>query len=54
MITMSYEAVSEFSKSWGLVYLVVMFVVVFAYAFWPRNGQTFDRAAQVPLDKDEV
>ena len=51
---MTYEAVSECSKSWGLVYLVVMFLAVCAYAFWPRNGKTFDRAAQVPLDKDEV
>jgi cytochrome c oxidase cbb3-type subunit 4 len=53
-MAMTYEAVSEFSKSWGLVYLVVMFLGVCAYAFWPRNGQTFDRASQVPLDKDDV
>lgn len=51
---MTYEAVSEFSKSWGLVYLVVMFLSVCAYAFWPRNKDTFDRASQMPLDKDEV
>lgn len=51
---MTYEVVSEFSKSWGLVYLVVMFLGVCAYAFWPRNSQTFDRAAQTPLDKDDV
>ena len=51
---MTYEAVSELSKSWGLVYLVVLFLSVCAYAFWPRNSKTFDRAAQTPLDKDDV
>lgn len=51
---MTYEAISEFSKSWGLVYLMVMFVSVCAYAFWPRNQQKFDEAARLPLEKDEV
>ena len=51
---MSYDEVATFSKSWGLVYLTVMFLVVCAYALWPRNKQKFDRAAQMPLDKDEL
>jgi len=24
------------------------------YALWPRNKKTFDRAAQMPLDKDDM
>ncbi len=51
---MSYDEVATFSKSWGLVYLSVMFRAVCAYALWPRNKQKFDRAAQMPLDKDEL
>ena len=51
---MSYDEITTFSKSWGLVYLTMMFLTVCAYALWPRNQQKFDRAAQMPLDKDEV
>jgi cytochrome c oxidase cbb3-type subunit 4 len=51
---MSYDEIATFSKSWGLVYLTVMFLAVCAYALWPRNKQKFDRAAQMPLDKDEL
>ena len=46
---MTYDEIATFSKSWGLVYLTVMFLVVCAYALWPRNQQKFDRAAQMPL-----
>jgi cytochrome c oxidase cbb3-type subunit IV len=51
---MTYDEIATFSKSWGLVYLTVLFLVVCAYALWPRNQKKFDRAAQMPLDKDEV
>jgi len=51
---MDYDTVSAFAKSWGLVYLMAVFVGVCVYAFWPRNKATFDRAAQMPLDKDDV
>jgi cytochrome c oxidase cbb3-type subunit 4 len=51
---MTYETLATFAKSWGLVYLMVMFLAVCAYALWPRNQQKFDRAARMPLDKDDV
>ena len=50
---MSYETVSSLSMSWGLVYLVLLFVGVAVYAFWPRNKGKFDRAARMPLDEDD-
>jgi len=50
---MDYEAISTFSKSWGLVYMVVLFAGVVLYAFWPRNKATFDKAAHVPLEEDD-
>ncbi|MBI1212625.1 MAG: CcoQ/FixQ family Cbb3-type cytochrome c oxidase assembly chaperone [Alphaproteobacteria bacterium] len=50
---MDYETVSTFAKSWGVVYFMLMFVAVCAYAFWPRNKEKFDRAANIPLNEDE-
>ena len=49
---MTYQTVSGFAQTWGLVFLVVMFLIALAYALWPGNRDRFRRAAQVPLDDD--
>ena len=49
---MDYESTSLFAQTWGLVFLVIMFVVATAYALWPRNKDKFDKAARMPLDED--
>jgi len=49
---MEYQAVAEFAQTWGLVYLVVLFVGVVAYALWPSNRRKFDDAARIPLKED--
>ena len=48
----AYEDVLAFAQSWGAVYFTLMFLVAFAYAWWPKNRQHFDAAAHIPL-KDE-
>ncbi len=48
-----YGAIATFAKSWGLVYLLVLFVGAIAYAYWPRNKAKFDKAARMPLEEDE-
>ncbi|NOT42844.1 MAG: cbb3-type cytochrome c oxidase subunit 3 [Alphaproteobacteria bacterium] len=50
---MDYHAFAEFARSWGVVYLMVLFLAGCAYAFWPRNQAKFDRAARMPLDEDQ-
>lgn len=47
-----YETLSHFAQTWGLVYLVLMFLGVLAYAFWPGNRDKFDRAAKQILEED--
>ena len=49
---MTYETVSAFSQSWGLVFLVILFIGACAYALWPGNGERFKRAAQLPFEED--
>jgi cytochrome c oxidase cbb3-type subunit IV len=34
-----------FSKSFGLLYLVGLSIVVVIYAYWPSNKREFDEAA---------
>lgn len=50
---MSYQAASEFARSWGLVLLMAMFVAAVAYALWPSNRARFERAARLPLEDEE-
>lgn len=49
---MDYQTVSAFSQTWGLVFLVVMFLTAVAYALWPSNRAKFKKAAHVPLEED--
>lgn len=49
---MSYETVSAFAQTYGLIFLVAMFVCVLVYALWPGNKHKFRAAARRPLDED--
>jgi len=49
---MSFETISAFAQTWGLVYLVALFVAVLVYAFRPANRKTFEAAARRPLEED--
>jgi cytochrome c oxidase cbb3-type subunit 4 len=48
----TYRALAEFAQTWGLVYFVVVFLVVLAYALWPSRKAEFDEAARLPLSED--
>ncbi|MFT6559094.1 cbb3-type cytochrome oxidase subunit 3 [Sneathiella sp.] len=50
---MSFQEVSVFAQTYGLVYLFVLFLIVVAYALWPKNKEKFDHAAKIPLDEKE-
>jgi cytochrome c oxidase cbb3-type subunit 4 len=49
---MTYESVSHFAQTWGLVYLVGMFVAVLFYACRPGNRKKFEDAARIPFEED--
>ncbi len=49
---MTYALLSSFAQTGGLLYFVVLFLGVLAYALWPRNRESFDHAAHLPLAED--
>jgi cytochrome c oxidase cbb3-type subunit 4 len=49
---MQYENLASFAQSWGTIYAIVVFLAAVVYALWPRNAETFKRAAQMPLDEE--
>ena len=49
---MDYETIAAFSKTRGLVYLVVLFAGVLVYALRPGAKKKFQDAAQIPFKED--
>lgn len=49
---MTFQEVSSFAQSWGLVFLMGMFLVAVVYALWPSNKDKFNKAAKSALDED--
>lgn len=49
---MDYHSLARFAQTWGLVYMVIIFIGVLVYAFRPGAKKTFDDAARMPLKED--
>lgn len=47
-----YELLSGIAGTWGLLFLLVLFLAAVAYAFWPGNKRKFDRAKHLPLEDE--
>ena len=47
-----YEQLRHFADSWGLVYLLVIFVGVVAFTLRPGSKEKYDEAARIPLKED--
>lgn len=51
---LDYAEVSRFAQTWGLVFLVCVFLGGVIYALWPSNKKRFDRASRMPLEDDDT
>jgi cytochrome c oxidase cbb3-type subunit 4 len=49
---MDYETAASLFSTGGLIYFLLLFIAVLAYALWPGNKAKFDRAARMPLEED--
>lgn len=48
-----HDALVWFSKSFGLLYLIGLSLIVLGYAYWPSNRKTFDDAARAILTDED-
>ena len=46
------EVLMSYVTTWWTPAFLVLFLVVLAYALWPRNRAAFDAAAKLPLRED--
>ncbi len=49
---MNYENLRILADSWGLLYLVILFIAVVLFAFRPSARKRYDDAAKIPLKED--
>ena len=49
---MTYESVSAFAQTWGMLYIIALFAGVLIYALRPSAKKKFDDAARIPLKED--
>jgi cytochrome c oxidase cbb3-type subunit 4 len=52
-MSLDYHAMRTFADSWGLVYMVAIFLVVVAWTLRPGAGKRAQDAAQIPFKEDE-
>ncbi|MEM9107822.1 MAG: cbb3-type cytochrome c oxidase subunit 3 [Pseudomonadota bacterium] len=49
---MDYQTLRTFADSWGLLFMVIVFVIVVIYTFRPGSKKEADEIAQIPLKDD--
>ncbi len=50
---MDYETLRQLADSWGLVYLMVVFILVILFNFRPGSKQRAEDLANIPFREDE-
>jgi len=50
---MDYNTIRNLSDSWGLAYLLVIFVGVVIFTFRPGSKKKADEIAQIPFKEDD-
>ena len=50
---MEYNTMRHLADSWGLLYLVVIFLGVIYFTFRPGSKAQADKNARIPLNEDE-
>ena len=48
-----YESMRQFADSWGLVYLMAVFIGVILYTFRPGSKKSAQEIAHIPLREDD-
>ncbi len=50
---MTYDSLRHFADSWGLVILMVIFLIIVAFVFRPGSSRLYRRMGRLPLDDDK-
>lgn len=48
-----YSLMREFADSWGLLYMLVIFVGVILFTFRPGTKELYEKQSRIPLDEEQ-
>ena len=51
---MDYNDLRHAADSWGLLYMVLIFIGVVLFAFRPGSKKVYEDVANIPLKEDEL
>lgn len=49
-----HDTVLLFSKTWGAIYLLAVFIGAAVWTYLPRHKKVYEDAAQSPLGEEEI
>jgi cytochrome c oxidase cbb3-type subunit IV len=49
-----YALLATLAQTTGTFFFIAAFLMITAYALWPKNGATFDRASRAALNEDDT
>jgi cytochrome c oxidase cbb3-type subunit 4 len=49
---MEHADIAQFSRTFGLIFMLLLFAIAVGYALWPSKRADFDRAACLPLEDE--
>lgn len=50
---MTHDTVLYFSKTWGAIYLLVVFLAAVVWVYWPSRKSTYTKASKAPFAEEE-
>lgn len=50
---LDYQTMRTFADSWGLVYMLAMFLIAIAWTFRPGSKKSSQDAADIPFKEDQ-
>ncbi|GJL99727.1 MAG: cytochrome-c oxidase [Methyloligella sp.] len=50
----TYTAMRAFADSWGLLYMVLIFLGICVFAFRPGSKKIYDEQARIPLNEETL
>lgn len=51
---MTFEAIYEFVRSFWVLWLMLLFIGIVVWAFWPGRRKDLEAHARIPLDDDHL
>jgi cytochrome c oxidase cbb3-type subunit 4 len=50
----TYTAMRTFADSWGLLYMVLIFLGILVFAFRPGSKKIYEEQARIPLNEEQL